>query len=530
MAKGAVIARILSQYSDKGTKAAMKDFAKMEKRVTAFAAKSAKAFGIAAAAVGGFAIKVGTDAVKAAMEDQQSQALLANSLRGTVGATQEAIAATEEWISKQQMALGVTDDELRPALGRLAAVTGDISSAQNLLGIALDVSAAKGIDLSTASSAVAKAYGGQMTALKKLFPQISAATVKSKDFRAALVEISDEVGGAAATRADTLAFKMQRVKIALAEASETLGYALLPLVQKFVDFMTKVGIPAMEAFVGVLTGNNSIKAAADKAGMSIAQFRDGGVNPTVYAAMRFAEELRKLAFTLGFTDSTAAGISGQSSGLASILNIFTAITAAIRTVIEWIQKLINAWDVLLDKFTAVANFYTRVGNFLGKIGPNDNFKPAPLNERLADRKKRETDARNRAVDSLRYTAQIPTAQPYDYKKTFADYLKNLGKLSTATEKQTKAMTKQDKITAEAVRLNLLKQAKLGISSPTISLAASAGANGTIGNNTSINNAGVTVNVAGSVISENDLITAVQNGLENLNRRGGGFTRTAASVI
>jgi hypothetical protein len=98
MAVGSIVARILTEYSDKGTKQATKDISKMEKKFGDFANKAAKSFGIAALAAGAFAVKVGFDAVKAATEDQKSQALLANSLRNTVGATDASIAATEAWI------------------------------------------------------------------------------------------------------------------------------------------------------------------------------------------------------------------------------------------------------------------------------------------------------------------------------------------------------------------------------------------------------------------------------------------------
>ena len=75
MAIGAVVARILTQYSDKGSKAAQKDIAKLGRKFDDFAKKTTRAFGLAAAAVGAFAIKVGKDAVAAAIADQKSQVL-----------------------------------------------------------------------------------------------------------------------------------------------------------------------------------------------------------------------------------------------------------------------------------------------------------------------------------------------------------------------------------------------------------------------------------------------------------------------
>mgnify|MGYP001021090756 CR=1 FL=1 len=146
MAVGSIVARILSEYSDKGTKQATKDISKMEKKFGEFSNKAAKAFGVAALAAGAFAVKVGFDAVKAAAEDQKSQTLLANSLRNTVGATDAAIASTEAYITKMQAEFGVADDQLRPSLAKLAAVTGNVTDAQSLLGVSLDIAAAKNID------------------------------------------------------------------------------------------------------------------------------------------------------------------------------------------------------------------------------------------------------------------------------------------------------------------------------------------------------------------------------------------------
>jgi len=58
MAVGAIVARILTQYSDKGSKAAQKDIAKLGKSFDAFGAKATKAFGVAALASAALALKL----------------------------------------------------------------------------------------------------------------------------------------------------------------------------------------------------------------------------------------------------------------------------------------------------------------------------------------------------------------------------------------------------------------------------------------------------------------------------------------
>jgi hypothetical protein len=258
MAVGAVVARIVSQYSAKGSKAAQRDIAKLGKNFDAFSKKATKAFALAGAASAAFAVKVGIDAVKAATEDQKSQVLLANSLRNTVGATDSAISSVEDYITQQQKLFSVADDQLRPSLAALAAATGSITEAQKLQSVALDVAANKQIDLVTASKLLAKAHGGNIGALKKLFPEISANTVKSKDFAAALDVVAKASSGAAAAAADTLAGRLEGLKLAYGEVLETLGYALLPVITEFVAYIQANVLPALEKW----TSANKDKIAA----------------------------------------------------------------------------------------------------------------------------------------------------------------------------------------------------------------------------------------------------------------------------
>jgi hypothetical protein len=249
MATGAIIARIITQYSAKGSKQAQKDITNLGKQFDKFAKRSALAFAAAGAAVGAFAVKVGTDAVRAAMEDQKSQVLLANSLRNTVGATDAAIASTEDYITLLQKEVNVTDDELRPALARLTAATGSVAGGQELLGTALNVSAQSGADLATSVGAIIKASAGQFKALKNLVPGLSLATIKSKNYGKALAEVNKETAGAAAKRAQTLEYRLKGLNIAYGEILETLGYALLPVIERFADVVATKVLPQLEAWI-----------------------------------------------------------------------------------------------------------------------------------------------------------------------------------------------------------------------------------------------------------------------------------------
>lgn len=249
MATGAIIARIITQYSAKGSKQAQKDIANLGKQFDKFAKKSALAFTAAGAAVGAFAVKVGTDAVRAAMEDQKSQVLLANSLRNTVGATDAAIAGTEDYITVLQKQVSVSDDELRPALSRLVGATGSIETGQKLLATALNISAQSGADLASSSDAIIKATRGQYKGLALLVPQLSNSTIKSKNFAKALGEVDKATAGAASKRAATLEFRLKGLSIAYSEVLETLGYALLPVIEQFATVISNKVLPQLEAWI-----------------------------------------------------------------------------------------------------------------------------------------------------------------------------------------------------------------------------------------------------------------------------------------
>ena len=201
----------------------------------------------AAAAAGAYAVKIGVDGVKAAIEDEKAQTQLALALKNATGATEGAIAATEQFILQQSLATGVADDELRPALQRLALSTGDVSKAQGLLKTALDVSTATGKPLETVANALGKAYDGNTAALGKLGIGLSAAELKTMSFTDVQGRLTDLFGGAAATNADTYAGRIARMQIAFDEAKETIGFALLPILEKLMKFINTIALPAINA-------------------------------------------------------------------------------------------------------------------------------------------------------------------------------------------------------------------------------------------------------------------------------------------
>lgn len=230
-------------------------------KISAFGKKAAAAFAVAAAAAVAYGTKLAVDGVKAAIEDEAAQLRLAAALRSATGATEGQIKATEDFILQTSLATGVADDQLRPAMQRLAVSTKDTEEAQRLLSLALDISKGRGLDLEQVANALGRAQDGNTAALGRLGLGLSKAELSTLSFTEIQTKLSDLYGGAAATNAETFQGKIDRLKVGFDEAKESLGTALLPQVEKFITFLNDVGIPALNGFIAGLTGDEGLSAA-----------------------------------------------------------------------------------------------------------------------------------------------------------------------------------------------------------------------------------------------------------------------------
>lgn len=185
---------------------------------------------------------------KSAVEDEAAQAKLATAYRKNADATDGQIAASERWITKQGEVLGVYDDDLRPALGRLVTSTKDVGKAQDLASLAMDVSAGSGKSLESVSMALMKANNGNVGALARLGINTKNAAGETITMEQATRRMADTFGGAALAHAQTLGGKMERLKLILSEAGEAIGAKLIPKLTQLADWFLSDGIPMMEKF------------------------------------------------------------------------------------------------------------------------------------------------------------------------------------------------------------------------------------------------------------------------------------------
>ena len=176
----------------------------------------------------------------AAAEDAAEQERLATSLRNVVGASDEAIAANEEYIASLASTTTFSDSELRPALDSLVRATGDLQSAQQQLTLAQDIAAGTGRPLIEVADALAKANAGNMKSLQALSPAIRDNIKEGQGLSSVLQELAGTFGGQASVQAQTLTGQMTILRNQFGEAVESIGAAFLPVLQGLVTVLRGV--------------------------------------------------------------------------------------------------------------------------------------------------------------------------------------------------------------------------------------------------------------------------------------------------
>lgn len=318
----------LKKKLDVGSKEVEGFGGKLEK----FGKVAGAAFAAAAAAAAAYAGKLAIEGVKAAIEDEAAQKRLALALQNVTAATDAQISAVEEQILKTSLATGVADDKLRPALQRLAVATGSVEKSQELLTLALDVSAATGKDVETVANALGKAYEGNTASLARLGIGLSSAEIKTLGLEGTVKQLASTFGGAAATQANTFEGQIERLKVAFDETKESVGAALLPTLQNLLNFFINTVIP------------------------KFIQFKDAALKPVQDAIERNREALTTLGTIIkdfvipiilnGFGD--ALRFLGKIAG--GILDVIGAVVNGIKSAVSF---AIDAINTLIRAYNAI---------------------------------------------------------------------------------------------------------------------------------------------------------------------------------
>jgi len=351
---------IVAEYDGKAVDKAIKQFGQLEgaSAKTAFALK--KAALPAAAAIAGIGVAL-FDATKSAMEDEAAQVQLALALQNVTGASDAQIASSEKFITQMSLASGVADDELRPALASLVRGTKDVATAQSALTLAQDIATGSNKSLAEVSDALAKAYGGNMKGLQALSPEIKAMIKDGASLDEVMSVLGGSFGGASDAAAATAEGGMKRLGIAVAETKESIGAALIPIVEAALPVLIAFGGWAQEntktllIIVGVIGGVSAAILLFNTA-VGIATL----VN-TVFALSLTAAQLAMVGFA-------TLGIGLVIAALVALYFKFDIVRKVVDTVIDGIVTGTKfAFDVLSNYFTAVLGIYKSIFNGIAKL-------------------------------------------------------------------------------------------------------------------------------------------------------------------
>ncbi len=343
----AITIPFVTQFSGKGIQRAIKEFKSLNSnldRARFLTRKLVLPATIALSAATAVLGKQLFDAAKAAAADEAAQKKLEKQLKNTTGATSFAVDMAEDYINKLAKATGVADDELRPSLGQLATATADLAMAQELLSLALDVSAGSGKSLDEVTTILTQVMAGNFKGLRALGIQYTSTGDQQKDLANVTKLLSAAFGGQAAVAAGTYEGKVRILKTSLGELQESIGLVLLPALTKFVDFLSQKVVPGMQVVIDTF-GRKGLTGAIPAA---IAVFGTFGLE-TVKVFKEVAIGIAKVAEPLGGLAKIIALSMAPVIGFGRAWDLYNQIGDITK---DLVQTTTNKFDALIAEIEA----------------------------------------------------------------------------------------------------------------------------------------------------------------------------------
>jgi hypothetical protein len=498
-----LIVSAVSTFDNKGLKKGQKEISAFDKTVKALGKTFVGVF--SAQALFNFS----KNAVKAFMADEKAAKSLELQLKNTGFAF--SAPAVEYYIANLQKATGVLDDQLRPAFQQLLTVTGSVTKSQDALATALNISAATGRSVQEVSAALTRAYSGNTTGLSRLGAGISKATLKTGDMDKIMAELNQKFAGQSAARLETYAGQMDLLKVGAANASEEIGKGLLDAlsllskdksIEDAASAMESFGKSIGDAIYGLALLISKLDGLAKKtktAGLAdlLTRLQPGGKGASILAgalSVYGSKDRNKPAsnFTYDLGPSATKDIERANKLLKEKNKLEADAIAKLKAKSE-VDKLKDKFDVERIGLTLALNQATDEETKLrlrAQLAILDN------NEALAKKYNAEMEGARKANELA--DALTKAGQAALYFKDWAEY--------RAGERGDAAKMSNVPASGGAGGAGFI---------PTPSIAMGGVSRGEY--------APVTVNVAGSVLTEQDLTNTINETLLRINKMGRGTT-------
>ncbi len=186
--------------------------------------------GVAFTLVGGAIVAGFTLAAHAAAQEEAGVQRLSIALKN-VGIEYDAVKdSLEGVIAATAEKTAVSDGEQRESIAGLVAITGDYQKSLNLLPLALDLAAGKGMDLASAAQVVGRVAEGNTAILTRYGIQIREGATATE----ALGMLQQKYAGQAEAYGRTTAGQFTIIKNAIDDLVEAIGVSLLPVVKSLI--------------------------------------------------------------------------------------------------------------------------------------------------------------------------------------------------------------------------------------------------------------------------------------------------------
>ena len=351
---------IVSQFVPSGVEKAVKEFQNLETTGQKVGMALEKAFLPAVAAVGALAAGAVLSA-KAAAEDAREQAQLARQINASTTATEAQIAATNEYIMQQELLSAISATELRPALAILVRHTGDLAKAQQLLSLAMNVSVGTGRDVFDVAERMAEGFTGVLTPLEELDYGLVQSIENGASFDDIMGSLAATFGGAVAKDAETAAGRFARMQVQMQQVQETIGYALLPIIEKLLPTLESLAVfigDNTDLIIGIGVAVGTFATAIIAANLAMKAWTVlSGITAAVNAVLATSFSVLWVATGVGIIIAIIAAvvalqlkfdIFGKAiDGLTRLFNTLWSVAKyTLGAIIDGINVLIRAWNKL----------------------------------------------------------------------------------------------------------------------------------------------------------------------------------------
>ncbi len=522
-----LIVSAVSTFDNKGLKKGQKEVSAFEKQVKNFGKVFVGVFSATAL------LNYSKKAVQAFAEDEKAAKALEIQLRNTGFAF--AAPAVEDYIGNLQRTTGVLDDQLRPAFQQLLTVTGSITKSQEALNTALNISAATGKSLTEVSAALTRGFSGNTTGLSRLGAGISKTTLKAGKMEDILAELNAKFAGQASARLDTYAGKMDLLRVAAADASETIGKSLLDAISKLgkdtsIESLTDDIDALATSIASVVSGVGAlISVLSDlRNAPGIKQIIDVLRFGNLFDMLKKLDKLTQPAPTSNFTYSLGASATKDIERVKEITRLKTSNKLRqdeinkmkAKSEVDKLEEKFNVERIALMKALGEATDAETKLRIQAKIAILDN------NEALAKKYNAELAASSAAktlADSATNAANALNTLPNKYDQIFTSLVgqfKSMG-IEAGAAAGLAASSARLQAQADAFFAQAGQYAVPGGMPSSATTAAAAAAPTVVPQ--------VTVNTGAVLTSEQDLSVYIQNALGNITKLGNGALIPAGSI-